>query len=188
MKNFFSGNRHLLFKLLVIACAMFAFGYALIPIYKAICEITGINVLAAGERTYQNTISNIDVKNTQVDTSREIVVEFDANSAGVWSFKPAVSSLSVHPGEMTSVLYKFRNTQNRSMKAQAIPSFAPKVAAAHFHKLECFCYEQYTLAPGEEKEWPVVFIVDSKLPKEVKTITLSYTFFEVGAPVPAAPK
>jgi cytochrome c oxidase assembly protein subunit 11 len=84
-------------------------------------------------------------------------------------------------------MYEFQNIQNRTMSAQAIPSYAPQQAMAHFNKLECFCFNEYTLAPGEKKQWPVAFVIDPKLPKDVKTITLSYTFFEVGGKVPAAP-
>jgi cytochrome c oxidase assembly protein subunit 11 len=114
-------------------------------------------------------------------------VEFDVNSRGPWYFKPAVRSLQVHPGELTTVLYEFQNIQNRTMAAQAVPSYAPKQAAAHFNKLECFCFTQYTLQAGEKKEWPVAFVIDPRLSKDVSTITLSYTFFEVGGKVPAAP-
>ena len=95
--------------------------------------------------------------------------------------------MKVHPGELTTVVYEFRNEQNHRMSAQAIPSYAPMQAAAHFNKLECFCFNQYTLDPGEEKSWPVVFVIDPKLSKDVNTITLSYTFFEVGGKVPPAP-
>jgi cytochrome c oxidase assembly protein subunit 11 len=95
--------------------------------------------------------------------------------------------LQVHPGEMMTVMYEFENVQDRVMSAQAIPSYAPRQAAAHFNKLECFCFNQYTLAPGEKKQWPVVFVIDPKLGKDVTTITLSYTFFEVGSKTPAAP-
>jgi cytochrome c oxidase assembly protein subunit 11 len=102
-------------------------------------------------------------------------------------FKPAQSSMQVHPGEMMTVMYEFQNVQNRVMSAQAIPSYAPRQAAAHFNKIECFCFNQYTLAPGEKKQWPVVFVIDPKLSKDVSTITLSYTFFEVGSKTPAAP-
>jgi cytochrome c oxidase assembly protein subunit 11 len=89
-------------------------------------------------------------------------------------------SVQVHPGELATVMYEFKNVQNRRMSAQAIPSYAPHQAAAHFNKLECFCFKQHTLDPGETKQWPVVFVIDPKLSKDVKTITLSYTFFEVG--------
>ncbi|MBH9577560.1 cytochrome c oxidase assembly protein [Inhella proteolytica] len=165
-------NRQLLFKLAVVSLLMFGFGYALVPMYRAICEALGINVLSLAERKEQ-------AKNTQVDTSRTILVEFDANARGPWDFKPAISQMKVHPGEMATVMYTFRNRQERAMAAQAIPSYAPKQAGAHFNKLECFCFNEYTLQAGESKEWPVVFVVDPKLPKDVHTITLSYTFFEV---------
>ena len=173
-------------KLAVVTVLMFAFGYALVPLYKAICEMTGINVLALGEQVLKG-ISPTLPANTQVDTSRTITIEFDANSRGPWDFKPAQSSVEVHPGELTTVMYEFQNTQNRRMSAQAIPSYAPQQASAHFNKLECFCFNQYTLEPGEKKSWPVAFVIDPKLSKDVKTITLSYTFFEVGGKTPAAP-
>ena len=122
-----------------------------------------------------------------MDLTRTITVEFDANARGPWEFKPAARSLQVHPGEMTSVVYEFRNAQNRTMSAQAIPSYAPKQATAHFKKLECFCFNQYELKAGESKTWPVTFVVDPGLPKDVSSITLSYTFFEVGGKTPAEP-
>ncbi len=172
-------------KLLVVAVVMLGFGYALGPLYNAICKITGINVLAFGERTRSGAQS--DVTNTQIDKTRLITVEFDANSHGPWDFKPAQRAVQVHPGELTTVMYEFQNIQNRRMTAQAIPSYAPMQAAAHFNKLECFCFNQYTLAPGEKKSWPVAFVIDPKLSRDIKTITLSYTFFEVGGPVPATP-
>ena len=179
-------NLKMVGKLGVITLGMFAFGYALVPLYKAICEATGINVLALTERQVPGAAPKS--VNTQIDTSRTITVEFDVNSRGPWHFKPAVRSLQVHPGELTTVLYEFQNIQNRTMAAQAIPSYAPSQAASHFNKLECFCFTQYTLAAGEKKEWPVAFVIDPKLPKDVTTITLSYTFFEVGGKVPAAPQ
>jgi cytochrome c oxidase assembly protein subunit 11 len=179
-------NRRILGKLVVVTALMFAFGYALVPIYRSICEALGVNVLAvATERA--STVS-YDAKNTQVDASRTITIEFDANARGPWEFKPEQRSLEVHPGELATVMYEFRNVQNRTMVAQAIPSYAPLQATSYFHKLECFCFTQQTLAPGESKQWPVVFVVDPKLPKDVKTITLSYTFFEVGGKTPQAPQ
>jgi cytochrome c oxidase assembly protein subunit 11 len=177
-------NWRMLGKLAVIAVAMFGFGYALVPIYRHICEALGINVIAVGE---QRNAAFGKSTNTQVDTSRTITVEFDANARGPWDFKPAQRSIQVHPGELATVMYEFRNVQNRVMAAQAIPSYAPKQSGSHFNKLECFCFNQYTLQPGESKAWPVAFVIDPKLPKDVTTITLSYTFFEVGGKVPAAP-
>lgn len=179
-------NLSMVIKLGVIVLGMFAFGYALVPLYKAICEMTGINILALGDRNIPGATVSFPA-NTQVDLSRSITVEFDANSRGPWHFKPAQSSVVVHPGELTTVMYEFQNVQNRTMSAQAIPSYAPAQAAAYFNKLECFCFNQYTLAPGEKKQWPVAFVIDPKLSKDVATITLSYTFFEVGGKTPAAP-
>ena len=178
-------NLKMLRKLAIVAGGMFAFGYALVPIYKHICEVTGINILALGERDVPG--NSRAAPNSQVDYSRKITVEFDANARGPWDFKPAVRSVQVHPGELATVMYEFRNVQDRRMSAQAIPSYAPRQAAAHFNKLECFCFTQYTLAPGETRQWPVAFVIDPKLSKDVTTITLSYTFFEVGGKVPAAP-
>jgi cytochrome c oxidase assembly protein subunit 11 len=185
-----SENSKMVGKLAVVAAGMFLFGYALVPIYKHICELTGINVLSLSERQVPGGASTgADARpgNSQVDTSRTITVEFDANSRGPWEFKPAVRSLQVHPGELATVMYEFQNVQNRRMSAQAIPSYAPHQAAAHFNKVECFCFQQYTLDPGEKKVWPVAFVIDPKLSKDVTTITLSYTFFEVGSKTPAAP-
>ena len=183
-----SHNLLLLRKLVIIAVGMFAFGYALVPMYKAICEFTGINILALGEKEAKGSSNaRATITNTQVDTSRTITVEFDAHARGPWQFKPAQRSVQVHPGELTTVMYEFENVQDRTMSAQAIPSYAPRQAAAHFNKLECFCFNQYTLAPGEKKQWPVAFVVDGKLSKDVTTITLSYTFFEVGSKTPPAP-
>jgi cytochrome c oxidase assembly protein subunit 11 len=182
-------NRRMLGRLAVIVLLMFGFGYALVPMYRAICDALGINVLSVSEqRVSQGWLGGSKAgSNTQVDTSRTITVEFDANARGPWDFKPAVTSLQVHPGELATVMYEFRNVQTRRMAAQAIPSYAPRQAAPHFTKLECFCFSEYVLAPGERKEWPVVFVIDPKLPKDVTTITLSYTFFEVGGKVPAEP-
>ena len=180
-------NWRMMGKLGVITLGMFGFGYALVPIYKHICEALGINVLAVSERQIPG-VSKAQPLNTQVDRSRTITVEFDVNVRGPWHFKPEVRSLQVHPGELRTVMYEFQNIQNRTMAAQAIPSYAPKQSGAHFNKLECFCFTQYTLAAGEKKAWPVAFVIDPKLPKDVTTITLSYTFFEVGGKTPAAPQ
>ena len=175
-------------KLIVITLLMFGFGYALVPLYKAVCTALGINVLTLSEKVVSGRSSSSAGTNSQVDKSRTITVEFDANSRGIWKFKPAVSSVQVHPGELTTVMYEFTNTQNRTVAAQAIPSYAPMQAMAHFNKLQCFCFNEYTMKPGETKQWPVVFVIEPKLPKDVTTITLSYTFFEVGGKVPPTPQ
>lgn len=185
-------NRLLFTKLAVVVALMFGFGYAMVPFYKAICNALGINVLSLADRQAALAEKGVATGNGQIDYSREITVEFDTNARGPWDFKPAVRHLTVHPGELTQVMYEFKNVQDRTMAAQAIPSYAPMQAAAHFNKLECFCFNEYTLKPGESKQWPVVFVIDPKLPKDVKTITLSYTFFEVagkgGVKLGQAPK
>ena len=178
-------NLNMVGKLTVVTAVMFGFGYAMVPMYKHICEALGINVLSLTEQQVPGAAGR--ARNTQVDLTRTITVEFDANARGPWDFKPEMRTVRVHPGEVTTVVYEFHNRQSRTMAAQAIPSYAPKQATAHFNKLECFCFTEHTLAPGETKRWPVVFVIDPKLPKDVSTITLSYTFFEVGGRVPAAP-
>lgn len=180
-------NTNLMSKLFAIALGMFAFGYLLVPMYKAICEWTGVNILALSEREASGSMNGrAGLTNTQVDTTRTITVEFDTNVRGPWQFAPEKRFVEVHPGELVTVMFEFQNVQNRTMSAQAIPSYAPREAQSHFNKLECFCFNEYSLAPGEKKSWPVVFYVSPKLSKDVKTITLSYTFFEVGSKVPSA--
>jgi cytochrome c oxidase assembly protein subunit 11 len=168
-------NRQMLGKLVVIAVLMFGFGYSLVPIYKKICEITGINVLTPKDAEVEKTMQN-----TQIDKSRTVTIEFDANAHGPWRFRPTVNTLDVHPGEMAQVVYEVVNTQARSIDAQAIPSYAPLQAGGYFKKLECFCFQQQTMKPNEAKQMPVVFYIDPDLPRDVKVITLSYTFFEIG--------
>ncbi|MBC3863560.1 cytochrome c oxidase assembly protein [Undibacterium jejuense] len=167
-------NATMLGKLIVIAIVMFGFGYALVPIYKQICEVTGINILTPKD------ISAKELSNSQIDRSREVTIEFDANTQGPWRFRPTVTSMKVHPGEMSQIVYEVVNKQSYKMDAQAIPSYAPQQASAFFKKIECFCFKQQTLGPNEARQMPVVFYIDPALPEDVKTITLSYTFFEVG--------
>src|SRR5690606_30088188 len=118
-------------------------------------------------------------RNTQVDTSRSVKILFDANVNGPWRFRPVQASMEVNPGELATITYEVANQQDRDIHGQAIPSYAPMLAAQYFKKLECFCFEQQDLKPRETREFPVVFVVDPKLPKDVHTITLSYTFFEI---------
>ncbi len=169
-------NLQMFGKLIVIAVMMFGFGYALVPLYKRICELTGVNVLSTQESSSAATVAN----NSQVDTSRFVTVEFDGNARGPWRFRPTVNSVRVHPGELAHVVYEVVNKEARIIHAQAIPSYAPQESASHFKKLECFCFKQQTLGPNEARQMPVSFFVDPALPKNVTTITLSYTFFEVG--------
>ena len=161
-------NRLVLKKLLFVTVLMFVFGYALIPFYKKICEVTGINK------------DKVVVSNTQVDPARWVTIEFDANIGAKlpWKFEPQTTSLRLHPGEMKQVMYRVVNLTDRTIVGQAIPSYGPARAGSYFKKLECFCFTQQTLKQFEERLMPVQFVVQNDLPKDVHTITLSYTFFE----------
>jgi cytochrome c oxidase assembly protein subunit 11 len=163
-------NRKLSTRLAIVAVAMFGFGFALVPFYNQICAALGINSLEQPEA----------VANTQVDFSRKVVIELDANAHNLpWRFKPLVSHVTVHPGELKTVEYEIINVREAPVTGQAVPSYGPQHAGEYFKKIECFCFTQQTLAAGETRRMPVTFVVDPKLPASVKTIAVSYTFFEV---------
>jgi cytochrome c oxidase assembly protein subunit 11 len=167
-------NRRMLKKLLVVALGMFGFGFALVPFYEKICEVAGLrNVWQPGE-------AEIGAKNTQIDLTRAVTIEFDSNIQKLpWTFKPMASSVEIHPGALTQMVYEVRNTLDEPVTGQAVPSYGPRQAVQYFKKLECFCFTQQTLAAGEVRQMPVVFVIDPDLPKDINTITLSYTFFRV---------
>jgi cytochrome c oxidase assembly protein subunit 11 len=158
-------------KLAIVAVVMFGFGFALIPFYKKICEVTGVNSVLKADA----------VENTQVDAARVVTIEFDSNLSGKlpWTFRPLQTSVRVHPGEMTTVMYEIRNLADREVTGQAIPSYGPQLAVRYFKKMDCFCFTQQTLRPGEVRQMPVVFVIEHGLPDDVNTITLSYSFFEI---------
>jgi cytochrome c oxidase assembly protein subunit 11 len=165
-------NRQLLVKLSIVAVLMFGFGYALVPFYDKICQALGINNLAVAEASAP--------VNTQVDRSRSVTIELDGNAHNLpWRFRPLVNHVQVHPGETMTVEFEIVNVRDSAVTGQAVPSYGPKRAGEHFRKLDCFCFKQQTLAAGETRRMPVVFIIDPKLPADLNTITLSYTFFEV---------
>ena len=164
-------NQRLSGKLALVALGMFGFGYALVPFYYQICAAWGIN--SFGQVAEQPA-------NTQVDTTRTVTIEFDSNAHGLpWRFKPLVNHIEVHPGQLATVEYEVVNERAIPVTAQAVPSYGPQLAGEYFKKIECFCFTQQTLAPGEVRRMPVTFVVDPKLPKSVSNIALSYTFFEV---------
>jgi cytochrome c oxidase assembly protein subunit 11 len=163
-------NLALFKRLAVVVVGMFAFGYALVPFYERICEATGLRNIAQADA----------VKNTQVDATRSVRIEFDSNLRNLpWTFKPLEPVVNVHPGEIRQVVYEVVNTTGRAITGQAIPSYGPQYAVKYFQKLECFCFARQTLQPGETRKMPVVFVVDPAVPADLPTITLSYTFFEV---------
>jgi len=166
-----NANQRLFGKLALVAVGMFGFGYALVPFYYQICAAWGVNTL--GE-------VRAEPLNTQVDKTRTITVEFDANAHGLpWRFKPLVNHIEVHPGEVATVEYEVMNQRAEWVTGQAVPSYGPERAGEYFKKVECFCFTQQTLGPGETRRMPVTFVVDPKLPRDVTNIALSYTFFEV---------
>ncbi len=164
-------NNNLLRKLIVVAIIMFAFGYALVPLYKKICEVTGVYDL----------IKPDEIVNTQVDESRTVVMEFDANTRSEigWQLVPLDFKLDVHPGELVHATFRLTNPTDTSFDAQAIPSYGPQHAAQFVKKLECFCFTQQTISAGETRDFSVVFVLDPSLPSDVGTVTLSYTMFEI---------
>ncbi|WP_439134293.1 cytochrome c oxidase assembly protein [Pseudomaricurvus sp.] len=160
-------------KLVGVVIGMFVFAiYIMPPMYTLFCEITGLNGKTGGQ--YQAT----EIK---VDTSRTITVQFVAtnNENMSWGFEPTISSIKVHPGEEKEVRYLASNPTDRQMVAQAVPSLVPFNVVEYFHKTECFCFNQQMLQAGESAELPLRFIVDQDIPPQVKTITLSYTIFDV---------
>jgi cytochrome c oxidase assembly protein subunit 11 len=164
-------NRRLSRRLAVVALGMFGFGFALVPFYNQICAALGVNSLV--ERSELP-------RNSQVDETRTVTIEFDSNTRDLpWRFQPMVRHITVHPGEVATVEYEVINVRSSPVTGQAVPSYGPASAGEYFHKVECFCFQQQTLGPGETRRMPVTFVVDPKLPKDVNTIALSYTFFEV---------
>jgi cytochrome c oxidase assembly protein subunit 11 len=163
-------NITLLKKLVVIVAGMFAFGYALVPFYDRICEAAGLRNIAAAD----------EVTSTQVDATRDVRIEFDSNVRELaWKFRALEPVVSVHPGEVRQVEFEVVNGTGRAITGQAVPSYGPIQAEKYFRKLECFCFAQQTLAAGETRRMPVVFVVDPNAPRDLATITLSYTFFPV---------
>lgn len=161
-------NRQLMGKLLVICVGMLGFGFALVPLYRQVCEAIGLNLTRA-----------VGAANTQVDASRDVKVELLASSAGLpWRFEALDRSVTLHPGELTLVRYRVVNTLGRSVTAHAVMNTAPAVAARWIQKQQCFCFTDQTLAPGEAREMPVVFRVATDVPRDLDTISLSYIFFE----------
>ena len=165
-------NRQLMGKLLVIAVGMLGFGFAMVPMYRQICEAIGI--------TQTRAVGSV---NTQVDTSREVKVEMLANTAGLpWRFEALDKAVTLNPGQLATVRYRVVNDLGRPVTAHAVMNTAPAAAARYIVKQECFCFTDQTLQPGETREMPVVFRVSAEAPKDLTTISLSYTFFEARRP------
>lgn len=165
------GSRRTVLLLAGIVTGMFAFGFALVPLYQVFCQVTGYNGSSQGRQAdtaYQG----------EVQTERLLTVQFDAtiNSGLPWDFAPQVRSMQVHPGQVYEATYVAKNNAGKAIVAQAVPGITPWQATPHFHKLECFCFSQQTLQAGERMEMPLRFVVSPDLPAEIDTLTLSYTF------------
>lgn len=160
-------------RLVLVVLAMFGFGFALGPLYSAICEATGFN----GKMK----LAAADVSAVAVDKERWVNVEFvtTVNGGQPMRFAAAQSRVRVHPGELASVEFVAQNNLPHGIVAQAVPNIAPWNAAKYLRKTECFCFNQQTFAAGEEKRMPMRFMLDPELPPEIQTVTLSYTFFNV---------
>jgi cytochrome c oxidase assembly protein subunit 11 len=169
-----AGNRATSLRLAAVSLAMFGFGFALVPLYDVFCDLTGLNRDAA------QALAN----NTQVDASRWVRVELLANAgdAAPWRFIAPSAPLEVHPGALTRVDFELDNLADRPLLGRAVPSYGPPAAAAHFRKIDCFCFREQRLAPREKLRLPLLFVVDRRLPADLKVITLSYTFFELAKP------
>jgi cytochrome c oxidase assembly protein subunit 11 len=175
MVNHARENSTTLRKLVIVACVMFGFGFAMVPFYKKLCEVTGINNIAKADAPPGSP------SNTQVDTGRWLTMEFDTNLRNdlPWTFTPVEKSVRFHPGELVQVTFEVRNHSDRVITGQAVPSWGPQVAGRHLKKLDCFCFTQQSLQPGEVRRLPVVFVIDKTLPDDVTYVTMSYTFFLV---------
>ena len=171
------GNQRLALKLGLVALFFAGFGFGMVPLYDVICRMVGID-----GRT--NAVASVPQANTQVDESRWIKVEFLSHAMpGVGlEFKPEQFSMMVHPGAVMHTTYTVRNTSGKSFTGQAIPSVTPAVVARHFEKIECFCFTQQAFAPGEQRTMPITFVVKPELRDDLRTVTLSYTFFEITKP------
>jgi cytochrome c oxidase assembly protein subunit 11 len=161
-------------QLALFAVLMFGFGYALVPLYDLVCDVTGI-----GGKT--GVVTQSEAEADEVDLDRLVTVEFDTNvdPALPWKFKAADFKMKVHPGQMSEAVFVVENQSDKPVVGKAIPSVAPEVASKYFNKTECFCFTQQLLEPGERKEMVVRFIVGSELPEDILVMTLSYKFFQV---------
>jgi len=171
--NSVSNNNKTVKKLLVVVIAMFGFGFALVPLYDVFCDITGLN----GKTNSTAATYTED----GIDESRTVRVQFiTRNAKGIpWKFEPVINEINVHPGEMKVVSFYAKNNASHDIIGQAVPSVSPGLAANYFHKIECFCFTQQPLSAGTDVEMSLQFYVDLELPADIKTLTLSYTLYDI---------
>jgi len=166
-------------RLVLLSAAMFAFGFLFALLCREVGKLSGSEELFHPDHY---------MPARQVDLMRSVSVEFDAATQKLaWSFRPVEARIGVHPGEVRQVMYEISNTLDRPVTAQAIPAYLPADAERYFKRLECFCFHPQTLAPHETRRVPVIFVIDPELPASLASVTLSYTFFEVGGAEPIRP-
>lgn len=182
-------HRPLVLKLLAIVAAAFAFGFALVPLYDALCLVTGLNGKTAGAAALPKLASGgiaqvPSASPSRIDLSRIVTVEFTGTvMPGLpWDMQPLTANLDLHPGELHQALFRIHNRSDKPLVGQAVPSVTPGTAARYFQKLDCFCFTQQTFAPGETRELSVTFIVRPEIDADIRTITLAYAFFNVAEP------
>jgi cytochrome c oxidase assembly protein subunit 11 len=170
-------NHRLAMQLACVAVLFAAFGFAMAPLYDVFCRVTGLNgrtnaVAAAGTPRYA------------VDESRWVTVEFLSHTMpGVAvDLEPEQFSMKVHPGALIRANYVAHNTGSHSFVGQAVPSITPATATRYFQKIQCFCFSQQTFGPGEQRTLPVVFTISPRMDVDLRTVTLSYTFFAAPRP------
>ena len=165
-------NRKLVWALLIMTAASFAFGWALVPLYEVFCRATGIGNAEA--KAGPSSVTEA------IDPNREVTIEFVASpaSVGSYEFRPKVGSMRVHPGKLYETEFYAKNLTSVASVAQAVPSISPSGASQYFHKTECFCFSPQKFAVGEGRDMPVRFIVDPQLPANVDRLTLAYTFYD----------
>lgn len=173
-------NGRLIGKLVAIVAAAFGFGFAMVPLYDVFCEATGFNGKTRSGMQAGGLATGEGAAASRIDKTRKVTVEFTGTvMPGLpWEMRPLTNSLEIHPGEMQQVKYLVHNASNQTIVGQAVPSVSPGQAAQHFEKLDCFCFKQQTLAPGETREMPLTFIVKPEIDAKIRTVTLSYAFFK----------
>ena len=174
-------NQRLVKRMVMVGVVMFGFSFALVPLYNVFCDAFGLNGRFVDIEKGQYTVSKQAVASQKVDKSRLVTVQFVANRNQnlPWEFRPVQAMIKVHPGEVKNVSYFAKNLTDKTVVAQAVPSLSPGQAVKYFSKIECFCFKQQTFKSGESREMPLQFVVDSNLPKDINTITIAYTFFDM---------
>jgi len=166
-------NRSLVWQLWLFAAGAFAFGFALIPLYDVLCDVTGYGS--------KKTLVNAAAAPTKIDLNRLVSIELISAlpTVGEWEFHPVKNDLQVHPGQLYEATFIAKNLSARPVTAQAVPSIAPQQATRYFHKTDCFCFTPQHFEGAQTRELKVRFFVDPQLPSDIDRVTLAYSMFDV---------